>query len=197
MREFDMRIKRNKDKWRLLQIVILFIGGTLGLSACITQSVKPPQTVNTVDLQRYAGSWYEIAKIPNRFQRHCVGHTTASYSLRNDGNIDVTNRCMQANGEYDEAQGIARIVDSQSNAKLEVSFVNLLGKQLFWGDYWIIGLEDHYEYAIVGHPQRKYGWILSRHPQMNTKQLDHLFLILQSQGYDPDAFVITRWTNSP
>jgi apolipoprotein D and lipocalin family protein len=151
----------------------------------------PPATVSTVDLQRYIGRWYEIGKIPNRFQKQCARGTTAEYTLRKDGTVEVLNRCIEADGSTDEAKGIAKIVDPATNAKLAVSFVRVLGKQLFWGEYWVIGLGDDYEYAIVGHPQRKYGWILSRTPQLEPATLDKVFAILRERGYDPTRFEMT------
>ncbi|HNT65234.1 MAG TPA: lipocalin family protein, partial [bacterium] len=105
------------------------------------QSLAPLQTVDRVEIERYAGLWYEIARLPNRFQRNCNSNTTAEYRLRDDGRIDVINSCRRQDGSTNEAQAIARIVDKQSNAKLQVSFVRFLGISLFWGDYWIIGLD--------------------------------------------------------
>ena len=152
---------------------------------------KKPVTVSYVDLQQYIGKWYEIAKIPNRFQRNCATGTTAEYSLREDGRINVVNRCIKNDGKLIEAKGIARIVDTKSNAKLRVSFVRILGISLFWGDYWIIGLDDDYQYAIVGVPNYKYGWILSRTPHIPQQKLEELYTQLREQGYDPDKFVMT------
>ncbi len=157
-----------------------------------SQDNSPPATVPSVDLERYAGLWYEIAKIPNRFQKKCAGNTTAYYSIRSDGKIDVINRCMKQNGDFDEARGIARVEDPQSNAKLKVSFVRFLGMSLFWGDYWIIGLGDNYEYAVVGTPNRKYGWILARNPKLEEATLQTITELLREQGYDPADFEMTR-----
>jgi len=154
--------------------------------------LSEPVTVEYVNLDKYAGLWYEIARIPNRFQKDCTGNTTAQYSIREDGMIDVVNSCIQADGSADSAKGIARIVDTKSNAKLEVSFVRFLGINLFWGDYWIIGLDENYQYAVVGHPERKYGWILSRTPALSENQLDKIFSMLKLQGYNPDKFVMTK-----
>jgi apolipoprotein D and lipocalin family protein len=159
--------------------------------ASSTQSGKP-RTVDSVDLNKYIGVWYEIAKIPNRFQKKCACNTTAAYSLRADGKIDVVNRCTDSDGTVHEAKGIARTVDTVTNSKLEVSFVRLLGLQLFWGDYWIIGLDDTYRYAIVGSPSRKYGWILSRSPLLSQPDQNKIFEILQAQGYNPKSFVFTE-----
>ncbi len=151
----------------------------------------PPTTVATVDLQRYVGRWYEIAKIPNRFQKQCGRGTTAEYTLRADGRIEVLNRCIREDGHTDEAKGVAKVADRDSNSKLKVSFVRFLGVQLFWGDYWIIGLGADYEYAIVGSPDRKYGWILSRTPRLTPEVLEAAFATLRAEGYDPSRFEMT------
>ena len=151
-----------------------------------------PVPVEFVNLERYAGLWYEIAKIPNRFQRKCVSGTTAQYSLREDGRIDVVNRCLDREGKPIEAKGIARIMDAKSNAKLKVSFVSIFGKYLFWGDYWIIGLDQSYNYAVIGGPTHKYGWILSRQPRLTSEELEKIFSILREQGYDPANFEMTE-----
>lgn len=158
------------------------------------QAESPPEVVETVDINRYLGTWYEIAKIPNRFQRKCERNTTATYRLRDDGRIDVTNRCVTAEGDTSTANGIARVADPETNAKLEVSFVQILGFSLFWGDYWIIGLDENYDYAVVGHPDRKYGWILSREPELSDTQYQEVHSILGDNGYDPDRFEETLQT---
>lgn len=152
----------------------------------------PPKTVPSVDLNRYIGLWYEISKIPNSFQKQCAAGTTAEYSLLDDGNIQVVNRCYKSDGSLDEAKGVARVVDNQTHAKLQVSFVRFLGRNRFWGDYWIIGLDDDYRWAVVGHPKRKYGWILSRTPEITQKVRQGIDELLKEQGYDPDIFVDTQ-----
>ena len=162
---------------------------TRGLLTASTESnMDQPVVVDSVDLERYTGTWYEIAKIPNRFQKQCVRNTTATYTLRDDGKIRVVNRCETEDGTVDEAEGVARVVDQETNAKLEVSFVRLLGLQLFWGDYWIIGLDPDYHYAIVGHPEYKYGWILSRKPRLSDRQWKEVKTILRENGYDFSRF---------
>ena len=153
---------------------------------------KEPETVGSVDLQKYIGTWYEIAKIPNRFQKSCAKNTTATYKLRDDGKIDVINSCVEDNGDINTAEGVARVVDTKSNAKLEVSFVSILGFHLFWGDYWIIGLEKDYRYAVVGTPTRKYGWVLSRTKKLSKTEEEEIFSTLREKGYDPDKFIFTE-----
>ncbi len=153
-----------------------------------------PVTVVSVDLTKYAGLWYEIAKIPNRFQKSCARNATAEYKLRDDGKIDVINKCIEGDGDTNEVEGIAKVVDDKTNAKLEVSFVRILGIQLFWGDYWIIGLDKDYKYAVVGTPSRKYGWILSRKPKLSSENIEKIFDLLKKQGYNPQNFIMTEQT---
>ncbi len=172
-------------------IIILFTYGETKILNAQNMN-KEPITVDSVDLNKYAGLWYEIAKIPNRFQKNCVRNTTAIYKLRDDGKIDVINKCIDEDGNTDEVEGIAKVADSKTNAKLEVSFVRILGIQLFWGDYWIIGLEKDYKYAVVGTPSRKYGWILSRTPKLSPEDIDKIFNIIRKQGYNPEDFVMTE-----
>jgi apolipoprotein D and lipocalin family protein len=162
------------------------------LSMTVFAQKNLPQTVQKVDLNKYAGLWYEIAKIPNRFQKHCVSGTTAEYRLKDDGKIEVINSCIDEDGQIDKADGIARIVDSKSNAKLEVSFFSILGWRPFWGDYWIIGLDEDYKWVVVGTPDRKYGWVLSRTPQLDQETMNLVYQILIDQGYDPKDFDLTQ-----
>lgn len=140
----------------------------------------PLETVNYVDVQKYTGTWYEIASFPTWFQKDCTG-TTATYFLNEDGSINVLNRCFKKslNGEEDTAEGTAYVVDSKTNAKLKVSFFFP-----FKGDYWIIELADDYSYAVVGHPNRKYLWILSRIPEMSDTTYQSLLKSLSNKGFD-------------
>jgi apolipoprotein D and lipocalin family protein len=161
------------------------------LASSLVVSGKEPSPVDNVDLVQYQGRWYEIAKLPNWFQKKCVKNTTASYKLREDGYISVINRCIEKDGEINEVEGKARIVDKQSNAKLEVSFARFLWKNWFWGDYWVIGLADDYSWAIVGGPNHKYAWILAREKRLDNSTLVEIFDILDHQGYKTDKFEFT------
>ena len=145
------------------------------------------ETVPSVDLKRYVGTWYEIARYPNRFQKKCSSDTTANYTLRDDGKIQVVNACRKSDGTLDTAKGTARVVDSQTNAKLKVTFF-----WPFYGDYWVIGLGKNYEYAIVGEPSRKYLWILSRTPQMTPALYQEAIQTIRSSGYDPARVITTK-----
>jgi len=153
-----------------------------------TRDVPPVRTVAAVDLDRYLGLWQEVAKIPNRFQKQCVRGTTAEYSRREDGRINVVNRCVEKDGRTDEARGVARIVDVASRARLEVSFVSFLGWRPFWGDYWILGLDEGYQWAAVGTPDRKFGWILARSRTLDGATLERIFTILERNGYARSEF---------
>ena len=144
--------------------------------------------VSRVDLARYAGIWHEIAKIPNRFQKQCARDTLAQYTLRPDGRIDVVNQCIKRNGSVDQARGIAKVVDAETGAKLKVSLVSLLGWRPFWGDYWIVGLDPNYRWAVVGAPNRKYGWILARSKTLDANSLETISAIIERNGYQRGSF---------
>lgn len=158
-------------------------------AATTTERLNLPtlRTVARVDLERYVGTWYEIAAFPQRFQRGCTA-STATYTLREDGLIDVVNRCRKGSvdGPEDSARGRARVVDRATRAKLEVSFF-----RPFWGDYWIVDLGDDYEYAVVGHPSRDYLWILARTPTMSPELYEAVLRRLAAQGFDTARLVPT------
>jgi len=134
-----------------------------------TTDTPPVRTVPIVDLERYIGRWHEVARLPNRFQKNCASDVAADYALRPDGRISVVNRCRQSDGSTIEAEGVARIVDPKTNARLKVRFAPawLSVLPFVWGDYWIIALADDYTYAVVGSPGREYLWFLSRTPTMS------------------------------
>ncbi|HEY4198733.1 MAG TPA: lipocalin family protein [Mucilaginibacter sp.] len=157
----------------------------LGLAAyAIATKNEPLETVGHVDLEKYLGKWYEIAAFPQGFEKGCTC-TTAEYSLRDDGNIAVLNSCM-INGTPKTAEGKATVTDKKTNAKLEVQFA-----WPFSGKYWIIALAPDYSYAVVGHPNRKYLWILGRKPTMDNMTYNHLVLIAAGKGFDIRKLVKT------
>ena len=147
-------------------------------------------TVEQVDLTRYQGKWYEIASMPQFFQRKCVKNTMATYTLMPDGLVSVENSCVTKDDHVLKAEGRARLQDENSSSKLKVTFAKLFDKFLFWfsGKYWVIYLEPNYQYAIVGHPTRDYGWILSRTPELSAETLKELVQFLKVSGYDPCRF---------
>jgi apolipoprotein D and lipocalin family protein len=151
-----------------------------------------PVTVDFVNLQKYIGKWYEIAKLPNWFQKSCMKGTTAEYSIDEDGDIVVKNTCYESGNSINTTTGLAKIVDAKTNAKLKVSFVNILGIRLFWGDYWILGLGQNYEYAVVGTGNRKYAWILSRTKTLEKEKTDEALNILKKNGFDVSKIEYTQ-----
>ena len=154
----------------------------------------PPKTVPSVDLQRYAGQWFEIARFPNRLQRDCSGDVVVSYTVRPDGRLNVDNRCRKTDGSTDRAAGVARLAtDDGSNSKLEVRFAPawLSFLPAVWGDYWILGLDSDYRWATVGSPDRKYLWILSRTPQIGEAEYDRAVKHATDNGFDGSRLVRT------
>ncbi len=150
--------------------------------------------VDTVDLDRYQGLWYEIARLPNRFQNQCEGEVTARYTLLESGRVQVVNRCRTADDEIDEAVGMARIPDPEHPARLQVRFSPrwLSWLPWVWGDYQIIALDPQYRWAMVGEPSRKFLWILAREPRLPEARLKALLVEARRQGFDVDAVKRTR-----
>ena len=167
-------------------------------AAPIAVARTPLQTVPYVDLDRYAGRWYEIATIPAFFQRKCARDTAAEYRRGDDGMLVVVNSCTRADGGREDIEGRARVADPATNARLEVTFVRALGTWwfVFGGDYVVVGLDPDYQWALVAHPSRKYGWILARTPSLPPALLVDLGARLAAQDYDPCAFVLTAQSGS-
>jgi apolipoprotein D and lipocalin family protein len=166
------------------------------LAAGSAGAADPLVTVGDVDLPRYAGQWYEIAKYPNRFQRQCLSDTTATYTLRDDGNIDVVNRCRTRDG-MDEATGVARRLAGRTD-RLEVSFLPaaLRWLPIGWGNYWIIELASDYRYAVVGEPSREYLWVLGRTRALAPEDRRAIEARLPAHGYDPARLVDSPQENN-
>lgn len=167
-----------------LYLMLLVMGGCVNMSE---RRYDPLSVVSSVDLNRYTGTWYEIARYPHSFQEGCVG-SRATYTLRDDGKISVLNECYDRtfSGKLRSANGKAWVVDKQTNAKLKVSF--------FWpfaGDYWIIDLGKDYEYAVIGHPKREYLWILSRNREMGDDVYEAILSRLREKQYDTSRLTKT------
>jgi apolipoprotein D and lipocalin family protein len=158
--------------------ISIAIAASLGVTATRADDQPPVRSVDAVDLNRYAGKWYEVAAFPMFFQRQCVGDTTATYGIKANGELSVTNRC-RTQGGVDQVEGSAWPAVAGDNAKLKVSF--------FWpfrADYWVIGLDADYRWAVVGNPNRKYLWVLSRTPVLPKPLLDAALSAAKAQGYD-------------
>ena len=162
-------------------VIFTFLAGFALVAPSRAADAPPLEVVDSVDLDRYLGRWYEIASYPAWFQKNCTA-VTADYSLREDGKIKVVNSCRKStlDGKPKQSTGRAKVVEGSNNAKLKVSFFGP-----FWGDYWIIDLDPDYQWAVVGVPNRKYLWILSRTPQMDETVYDGIISRLQEKRYDP------------
>ena len=176
----------------MAHFTILILAAVLTASAR-QASVPRVTAVPSVDLNRYGGQWFEIARYPNKFQNKCAGDVTATYVSRPDGSIDVINRCRDRNGKMTEAKGLARIEDSNTRSKLKVRFAPafLTFLPFVWADYWIIGLGDQYDWAVVGTPDRKYLWILGRTAAMSDETYGRALDAARASGFDTSRLVRT------
>ena len=167
----------------LLGVLLISLGATHANAQQDAQSVR---TIAALDVPRYLGTWYEIAKFPNWFQKKCVSNTKAVYTAKPDGNLRVLNSCSTANGEISEAEGLARQIGPKDSPKLEVRFAPewLSFLPMVWGDYWVIDLDPQYQVAAVSDPRREYLWVLSRTPQLDPKVYDDLLQRLKQQQFD-------------
>ena len=157
------------------------------IAACAHRPPSPPATVAEVDLGRYAGLWHEIARLPNFFQKSCTGAVTAEYSALPDGKIGVLNSCVGKDGRVQKIRGTARVVPGSGNARLKVRFFGP-----FEGDYWILALDKKsYRWALVGHPNRKYLWILSRDRTLDDDTYNQIVKLAADAGFDTTKLVKT------
>jgi apolipoprotein D and lipocalin family protein len=143
--------------------------------------------IEALDVPRYMGTWYELAKLPNRFQAKCVGDTSAQYELQPGATVRVVNRCRLEDGRMDEAVGVARQLGGATSPKLQVRFAPwwLSWLPAVWGDYWVLDLDPDYRLAAVGDPRREYLWILSRTPTVPEAAYEALTQRLRDkQGFD-------------
>ncbi|MGM8899974.1 lipocalin family protein, partial [Psychrobacter sp. 1Y4] len=166
-------------------------------SDIIYKSASTPTTVDSVDLNEYAGTWYEIGRLPMYFQRKCAGDVTANYTQKTDGSgIVVTNKCVSEDGSGITAEGLAKPVD-ESGSKLKVTF---LPKWIRWipvgrADYWVLARDADYKTALVGTPDKEYLWLLARSPNISQETYTKYRQIAQQQGYDLKEFTLTSQSN--
>lgn len=145
------------------------------------------QVVSSIDINKYLGTWYEIARYPNGFQKACE-RSWVEYSLRDDGDIQVINKCIKFDGKISQIKGKAWVYDKETNAKLKVQF--------FWpfrANYWIIALGEDYEYAVVSEPKRKFLWILSRYKFIPEEQYQQILQGLTEKGFDISNLFVDPW----
>jgi apolipoprotein D and lipocalin family protein len=176
-----------------MHLALAVVCFTLGACAGVV-SKGALSTVASVDLSRYAGTWYEIARLPMWFQRHCVD-SKAIYSSRPDGLVGVHNECVTEFGGVEQAEGVATVVDPKTNARLMVAFDNWFAR-LFGssreGNYWILDLDPEYRTAMVGTPDRRYLWILSRTPQLEDSTYHRLVERARQLGYPVSDLIKAR-----
>ena len=167
-------------------ILAIILAATIAAAA---QSNKPAElkAVVSVDLNKYSGKWFEIGKYPNKFQKQCVGNTTAIYTVKGDGKLEVLNQCVKKDGSSNSAKAAGKVADKASNAKLKVRFAPgaLSFLPFVWANYWIIDLDPNYEYAVIGEPKREYLWILSRKPDMAKSTYQEILKKVEGLGYNP------------
>jgi len=188
-----MRISNHANAQLNIWLGLAMLGGLLGGCAGIESKGKV-STVASVDLSRYAGTWFEIARLPMWFQRHCVD-SKAVYTVRADGAMGVNNECVTDTGGVERAEGVATVVDAKTNARLNVVFDNWFAR-LFGssreGNYWILDLDAEYQTAVVGTPDRRYLWILARAPQLDESSYRRLVEVGRGFAYPIDELIHDR-----
>lgn len=178
------------------KVIFLLISSLFFYSAQAQVSSPAVQTAQNVDLNKYLGKWYEVASIPQSFQKKCIANTTADYSMGKNNLIVVTNSCDTKSGEKSVAIGRAKIVNDSDPSKLKVTFVKLIDWIFaFGGAYWILDVDAGYNYALVGDPSREYAWILSRTPFFSNDKLILAEKHFKSQGYDTYKILSSVQTN--
>jgi len=175
----------------LVRFGVVLMASFLAIGFAHSADNLEPKTVGEVDLKQYQGTWYEIARLPMFFQRNCA-QSEAHYSLKPDGNVRVTNRCRTIEGEWQEATGTASPQVPGKTDKLWVVFDNWFSRILpgvAKGDYWVLYIGDGYKTAVVGNPDRKYLWLLSRTPTVSTSVKEKMLSEAQQQGYDTTKLI--------
>ena len=168
----------------------------LGMATMAYAQTKPLQTVEKVELDKYLGVWYEVARKPLYFQNKCDRDVTATYTLNENGNVVIDNRCYTKEGNLTQSIGEAFIANAPFNSKLTVSF---LPEAIRWlpfgrGDYWVLKLDENYQTVLVGEPRRKYMWVLSRTPQPDQAVVNEYLEYAKSLGYDLGDVIHTKQT---
>ncbi|MDG2264724.1 MAG: lipocalin family protein, partial [Candidatus Marinamargulisbacteria bacterium] len=169
-----------------IRIVLVAIGMTV--SALVTALPIP---VLELDLNRYQGTWYEVARMPNRFQKACVQAAVARYQRLDSGRLSVENQCETANGKRKTARGIARQPDPNQPGKLEVSFFRILGIRPIWGAYWVLAIDADYSVAVVGDAKQQYAWVLARTPTISKSSMQAAIAVLTRNGYSIEGMIKT------
>ncbi|WP_218696206.1 lipocalin family protein [Acinetobacter harbinensis] len=186
-----------KAGFKLAKIVVggaVLVG--LGMATMAYAQTKPLHVVEKVELDKYLGVWYEVARKPMYFQNKCDRDVSATYTLNENGNIAVDNRCYAQDGKLNQSSGEAFVQNAPFNSKLKVSF---LPESIRWlpvgrGDYWILKIADDYQTVLVGEPKRKYLWVLSRSAQPDPAVVKEYLDYAQSVGFDLSDIIHTKQT---
>jgi apolipoprotein D and lipocalin family protein len=190
-------IKENLPKAGFTLAKIAIGGAVLVGLGAVTMAYaqnKPLQVVDKVELDKYLGVWYEVARKPMSFQNKCDSDVTATYTLNENGNVQVDNRCVGKGGKTYSSQGEAFVQNAPFNSKLKVSF---LPEAIRWipaarGDYWILKIDDNYQTVLVGEPRRNYMWVLSRTPHPDQHVINEYLEYAKSVGYDLKDLIHTK-----
>lgn len=183
----------------ILLATAALVGSVGALPAAATPAAAPAAAravtpVPVLDLQRYQGTWLQVAAIPSPFQAECARDTRATYTLLPDGLVRVENRCVRADGSVAAIEGRARVA-GPAPSQLQVTFVQIAGvwqfQPPFGADYWVLGVSRSYSWAVVGDPARRSGFVLSRTPTLPARDIAAIVAVLLRNGYDPCAFVLT------
>ena len=179
------------------RIECVLVAVALALPVAGPAAAQPLRVAEAIDLNRYAGKWYEIARFPNKYQNRCTRDVVAQYSLRADGRIDVINQCRDSDDRLVQARGIARKGRAGNNAALQVRFAPAILSFLpsVWGDYWILAVGPDYTWAVVGTPSREFLWILSRTPTMSDASYAQAIEIVKGNNFDATRIVRTPQKN--
>lgn len=178
-----------KIKTPAFALIMLALGLQSGCTTLVEANASEPlQSIPSLDVPRYLGTWYEIAKYPNRFQKRCASNTRADYSQLDSGQIQVINRCEEQDGRLAEAVGLARQIGPADSSRLKVRFAPawLSFLPMVWGDYWVIDLDPDYRLVAVSEPNREYLWVLSRKPEVDEEAYTQLLARLEARGFDLD-----------
>jgi len=174
-----------------MRIALLTILAAAVLTAA-EANLQNLKTVPELDLDRYAGRWFELARLPNKYQDKCAGEVTATYRLQRDGRIEVVNECSTADGDTMSVVGAAKMVEPPSKLKVRFAPAWLSFLPMVWGDYWVIDLAEDYSWAAVGEPSREFFWILSRDPRLPEETIQAIIERAEAQGYDLAPLTRTR-----
>jgi apolipoprotein D and lipocalin family protein len=186
----------------LITALCLGFSAWLPLTSAQAQSNEVPpsplEAIASLDVPRYMGTWYEVAKYPNWFQKRCIANTSATYAVQPNGMLQVLNRCQKEDGSMSEALGAAKQVGDANSPKLEVRFAPawLSFLPFVWGNYWVIDLDPQYQLAAVSEPSRKYLWVLSRSKTVEPKAYEALLQRLKQKGFNLDAIEISKQTTA-